>query len=196
MGLHEQSKKNLEQEIQNYKEEAQKQRKIIYQLEKERDRYINEASDLTQKVLQHMEDVKVREMQIFDYKKKIAEAETKLKQQQNLYEAVRSDRNLYSKNLIEANDEITEMKRKLKIMNHQIDQLKDEIASKENSLAKTSLEYGKIQKEKISLKAEIDQMKTRQEDSKMHLNDMEKETGRLHVIIRESDAEHRRQQKE
>ena len=49
-----------------------------------------------------MEDVKVREMQIFDYKKKIAEAETKLKQQQNLYEAVRSDRNLYSKNLIEA----------------------------------------------------------------------------------------------
>lgn len=67
---------------QNYKDEAQKQRKIIYQLEKERDRYINEASELTQKVLQHMEDVKVREMQIFDYKKKIAEAETKLKQQQ------------------------------------------------------------------------------------------------------------------
>lgn len=51
--LHEQSKKNLEQEIQNYKEEAQKQRKIIYQLEKERDRYINEASDLTQKVTVH-----------------------------------------------------------------------------------------------------------------------------------------------
>ena len=48
--LHEQSKHNLEQEIANYKDEAQKQRKIIYQLEKERDRYINEASDLTQKV--------------------------------------------------------------------------------------------------------------------------------------------------
>jgi hypothetical protein len=37
-----------------------------------------------------MEDVKVREMQIFDYKKKIAEAETKLKQQQQL----RSNANL------------------------------------------------------------------------------------------------------
>jgi len=48
--LHEQSKASLEQEIQNYKEEATKQRKIIYQLEKDRDRYINEASDLTQKV--------------------------------------------------------------------------------------------------------------------------------------------------
>lgn len=53
-------------------------------------------------VLMNMEDIKVREMQIFDYRKKIAESETKLKQQQNLYEAVRSDRNLYSKNLVEA----------------------------------------------------------------------------------------------
>ena len=98
---HDQSIKHLEQEISNYKEEASKQRKLIFQLEKERDRYISEASELTQRVLQHMEDVKIKEMQIFDYKKKIAEQETKYKQQQNLYEAVRSDRNLYSKNLIE-----------------------------------------------------------------------------------------------
>jgi hypothetical protein len=49
-----------------------------------------------------MELVKTKEMKIFEYKKKIAEAETRLRQQQNLYEAVRSDRNLYSKNLIES----------------------------------------------------------------------------------------------
>ena len=30
----------------------------------------------------------------------------------------------------------------------------------------------------------------------MHLNDMEKETGRLQIIIREADADKRRQQKE
>jgi hypothetical protein len=48
-----------------------------------------------------MEEIKIKEMQIFDYKKKIAEQDTKYKQQQNLYEAVRNDRNLYSKNLIE-----------------------------------------------------------------------------------------------
>lgn len=48
--LHEQSKRNLESEIQNYKIEAQKQRKIIYQLEKERDSFISETSELKQKV--------------------------------------------------------------------------------------------------------------------------------------------------
>lgn len=98
---HDQSIKHLEQEITNYKEEAGKQRKLIFQLERERDRYITEASELTQRVLTLMEEIKIKEMQIFDYKKKIAEQETKYKQQQNLYEAVRNDRNLYSKNLIE-----------------------------------------------------------------------------------------------
>jgi peptidoglycan hydrolase CwlO-like protein len=49
-----------------------------------------------------------------------------------LYEQVRSDRNLYSKNLIEAQDEIAEMKRKFKIMNHQIEQLKEEITAKDH----------------------------------------------------------------
>lgn len=194
--LHEQSKKNLEQEIQNYKEEAQKQRKIIYQLEKERDRYINEASDLTQKVLQHMEDVKVREMQIFDYKKKIAEAETKLKQQQNLYEAVRSDRNLYSKNLIEAQDEITEMKRKLKIMNHQIDQLKEEISSKEAALVKEHLEHQRVEKEKESLKAELQRMKQQAAETKAYIEAQEAEERKLLKIIAEADAERVRQKKE
>uniref|UniRef100_A0A0B6ZHL9 Cilia- and flagella-associated protein 58 central coiled coil domain-containing protein n=1 Tax=Arion vulgaris TaxID=1028688 RepID=A0A0B6ZHL9_9EUPU len=194
--LHEQSKKNLEQEISNYKEEAQKQRKIIYQLEKERDRYINEASDLTQKVLLHMEDVKVREMQIFDYKKKIAEAETKLKQQQNLYEAVRSDRNLYSKNLIESQDEITEMKRKLKIMTHQIDQLKEEIQAKEAALVKEAVDYQRVEKEKDTLKVELQKMKQQAVNDKAYIEAQEAEERKLLKIIAEADAERLRQKKE
>ncbi|XP_068113940.1 cilia- and flagella-associated protein 58 [Hyperolius riggenbachi] len=194
--LHEQSKKNLEEEIANYKEEAQKQRKIIYQLEKERDRYINEASELTQKVLQHMEDIKVREMQIFDYKKKIVEAETKLKQQQNLYEAVRSDRNLYSKNLIEAQDEITEMKRKLKIMNHQVDQLKEEISTKESALVKVHLDNLRIEKEKEALKAELQKMKQQASETKQFIENQEAEEKKLLKIISDADAERLRQKKE
>ena len=159
-------------------------------------RYINEASELTQKVLQNMEDVKVREMQIFDFKKKIAESETRLKQQQNLYEACRADRNLYSKNLIEAQDEITEMKRKLKIMSHQIEQLKDEISSKEAQYAKTMLDFSKTQKEKDALRGDISNMRERQKESQAQMLDMEKEIQRLQVIIRDADLERKRQQKE
>lgn len=45
----EQEKKTLEHEINAYRQKAQQERKIIQQLEKERDRYINENSSLIQK---------------------------------------------------------------------------------------------------------------------------------------------------
>lgn len=50
--INENTKRNLEQEIQGYKVEAQKQMKALYQLEKEREKYGSEASDATSKYLQ------------------------------------------------------------------------------------------------------------------------------------------------
>lgn len=53
-------------------------------------------------VQQRMNDVKVKDVEIFDWKKKAAEAESKLKQQESLLESVMSERNLCSKNIAEA----------------------------------------------------------------------------------------------
>lgn len=86
----------------------------------------------------------MREMAIMDLQKRIGEGEGRLKQQQNLYEAVRADRNLYSKNLIEAQDEIQEMKRKFRIMQHQIEQLKEEISAKDLALVKEHFDHMKV----------------------------------------------------
>jgi hypothetical protein len=83
--------------------------------------------------------LQLREVSILQLEQRISDSEAKLKVQQSLYEAVRSDRNLYSKSLIEAQEEIAEMKRKFKIMNHQIEQLKEEIHSKDKVLASASL---------------------------------------------------------
>lgn len=66
--------------------------------------------------------------------KKVTEEQAKLKLQQNLYEQVRADRNLFSKQHIQSQDEISEMKRKFKIMTHQIEQLKEEIQVKDRAL--------------------------------------------------------------
>lgn len=131
----EQSARALENEIYQFKQEASKQRKLIYQLETDRERYGINANEAHAKLLQAQEEIKLKEMQIAELNKKLADAENRLKQQQQLYEAVRSDRNLYSKNLIEAQDEIAEMKRKFKIMNHQIEQLKEEITAKVRTAA-------------------------------------------------------------
>ena len=58
------------------------------------------------KHLEALEEMKLRELENVDLLKQIADGESKLRQQQNLYEAVRADRNVYSKNLVAAQDEI------------------------------------------------------------------------------------------
>ncbi|KFP23839.1 Coiled-coil domain-containing protein 147, partial [Colius striatus] len=194
--LHEQSVKKLEEEIKNYKNEAQKQRKIIYQLEKERDCFINENNELKQKVIQHLKDLEIQEMQICDCKKKIEESEIKLKQQQNNCEAVRTERNLYSKSLSEAKDELAEMKKRLKTATHQVDQLKEEIANKEAALVSEHLEHQQTEKEKESLKAELLKMKKQALETKHFIENQEAEERRLLKIIAEADAERLKQMKE
>ena len=65
---------------------------------------------------------------------------------------VRSDRNLYAKNQIEAQEEIAEMKRKFKTMTRHIEQLKEEIDAKDQAFVKEHIEHNKADKEKDALK--------------------------------------------
>lgn len=163
--LAEQTKRNLEQEILSYKDEASKMRKLIFSLEKDRDRHIAAAGKAEQNLVGKVEEVKIKEMHIFDYKKKIMEMEKKLKEQQSMYESVRTERNLYSKNCIEFEDEIIEMKRKLKIMGHQIEQLKEEISNKEQALVKENFEHSQLEKEKESLSIQIGKLQLHHEEA-------------------------------
>ncbi|NXO86478.1 CFA58 protein, partial [Sitta europaea] len=194
--LHEQSKQNLEAEIQGYKIEAQKQRKIIYQLEKERDSFINETSELKEKVLHHMKDLEIHQMQICDYEKEIEVQMSKLKQQQNLCETLRAERTLYSKKLIEAKDEVAEMKMKLKTATRQLDQLKEELKEKDLALEKAHVEFQQSEDEKESLKSELLKMTKQAQEAKAYIENQEAEEKKLLKIIAEADAERLRQKKE
>merc|ERR1711935_984812 len=120
--------------------------------------------------------------------KKVTESEQKLKQQQQLYEAVRSDRNLYSKNLIESQDEIAEMKRKFKIMSHQIEQLKEEITAKDHALVKEHFDHAKVEKEKEGLRNELSKMKKLLEDNSETIDSQNQELIKLTSMIQKMDA--------
>ncbi|NWU05769.1 CFA58 protein, partial [Cephalopterus ornatus] len=196
MKLHEQSKQNLEAEIQNYKIEAQKQRKIIYQLEKERDGFINETSELKEKVLHHMKNLEICQIQICDYEKEVQVQVIKLQQQQNLCETLRAERSLCSKNLIEAKDEIADTKMKLKTSTRQLDQLKEELKDKDVALEKAHLDHQQSEEEKESLKAELVKMTKQALETKKFIENQEAEEKKLLKIIAEADAERLKQKKE
>ncbi|XP_074528557.1 cilia- and flagella-associated protein 58 [Halichoeres trimaculatus] len=194
--LLEQDKKTLEHKINGYRQDAQNQHKVIQQLEKERDRYINETSILMQKVHQKMSDVEVKENEIFDWRKKVTEAECKVKQQENLLESVVSERNLYSKNLIEAQEEIAEMKRKIRTMNNRVTRLRDEISGKELALAKDQQEHKWLEKDNEALKVELQTMKLQLEEKKQHVDSQKAEQQKLQKIIADTDAEQIQQKKQ
>ncbi|XP_015520756.2 cilia- and flagella-associated protein 58-like [Neodiprion lecontei] len=153
--VQEQAKIKLESEVSECMTNNQALKKTEQYLEKERDKYIVEVQELAQKVEDQIDLVKMKQMEIFDYKKRLAEAETKFRQQQNLFEAVRADRNTCSKALIEAQDEVLDLKQKLKIMSNQIEQLKEEVSTKESNLIKEEFLLGKAEKEKDALKVEL-----------------------------------------
>jgi chromosome segregation ATPase len=194
--LSEQDKRNLEQEISGYKDEAQKMRKIIYALEKERDSKSTDLDKIMQALEEKGEEIKMKDVVIFDSKKKITDVERKLKEQQALYESVRTDRNVYSKNLLESQDEIMEMKRKLKIMTHQVEQLKEEISSRESVLVKEHFEHAKLDKEKEALLLQIAKLQQQHEESYDMIQNQKCEEEKLRHTIAEADHERIRQKKE
>ena len=131
--------------------------------------------------------MKLQELQIKELQKKILDDQGKLKHKQNLYDAVRSDRNLYSKQLLESQEEITSMKRKFRGMNHLIEQLKDEISAKDHAIVKEHFNHHSVDKEKELLKNEIVKIKKQLQTSDLIIESQQVELLKLSRIIDEAD---------
>ncbi|CAM9395094.1 unnamed protein product [Choristocarpus tenellus] len=202
---------SLETELTSYKNEVSRQSKSIYVLEQERSKFGTEISEAQSMYMQALEDLKLRDMRINELGKKVLDWEAKLKQQQQLYETVRSDRNLYSKSLIEAQDEIAEMKRKFKIMNHQIVQLKEDITAKAcNSnrppsnppslRVKEHFDHQKSETQREQMRNEIDRMKRLLESNDNVVHKQAKrgdaEVRRMAGMLRRMDEDALKQRKE
>lgn len=113
-------KEQTEQDLKPLTARLETQNQRIAELVKKKERIIKEINRNNQKLEKLHEDLKFKENIIMEYKKKQQEIEGKLKEQQKDYENVRSEKNIYSKNLIETQDEIAEVKKRLRIVNNQI----------------------------------------------------------------------------
>lgn len=134
-------------------------------------------------------DIELKERDIFDYKKKITEAEHNLQQRESQFERVVKEKNSFSKNLLEAQvgadyhsvrssgahleyaigvihshpnvclfepcllqDEITETKKRMKMLSGQVMHLRSEVTENELALAKDQQENERLNKDNENLK--------------------------------------------
>lgn len=189
-------KKNLMMEQKLLEEEVKHQKDHIRMLISEKERFEHDIEISNQQYYTALEELKLQELQVQELQKKITEDQSKLKHKQNLYEAIRSDRNLYSKQLIESQDEIVSLKRKFRTMNHQIDQLKDEISSKDHAIVKEHFLHHSVDKERELLKNELTKIKKQLQSSDSIIENQRVEILKLNRIIEEAEQERSRQRNE
>lgn len=183
-------------ELGEAKTELSRLRKIIFSLEKDRERLGNEVSEQRTLNQEAQEELKVRDVQILDLKKRCTEWEGKLSQQQHLYETVRADRNHYSKQFIEAQDEIAELRKKFKIMGHQIEQLKEEISTKDQALVKEHFDFQRAEKLRENAQNELNRKNQLIASTQDLVRQQDNEIKKLAASIQRLDEESLAQRKE
>lgn len=189
-------KKNLNMEQKSLEEEVGHQKDQIRLLLQEKERYEHDAEIMNQQYYTALEELKLQELQVQELQKKMLEDQAKLKHKQNLYEAVRSDRNLYSKQLIDSQEEINSLRRKFRGMNHLIEQLKDEISVKDHAIVKEHFLHHSVDKEKELLKNELMKIRKQVVSSESIIDNQRVEILKLTRIIDEAEQERARQRNE
>ena len=196
LGEQERATESVAQELRDAKVELQKLRKAIYSLEIDRERLGQEVTEQRTNYVKAEEEVKVREVQVADLVKRVTEWEGKMKAQMALYEGVRADRNQTSKSLVEAQDEIAELRKKFKIMGHQVEQLKEEIAGKDQAIVKEHFEYQKAEKLKENVQNELNRKNQLIATNHELIHQQDGEMKRLTSAIKSMDEEGLAQRKE
>jgi len=159
---HERQSDELDKEVLRWKLTMQNTNHRIEHLDGMKEKYQKELQEAHQKYNQGQETVALREATVADLNKSLVDIKAKLHQQKNLYEAVRTDRNLYSKNLAEAQEEIGSMKERFRGMYHQIENLRDEIRNRDGELIKKHCDHVKVSKDMDRVKDHLEKTKKRQ----------------------------------
>jgi hypothetical protein len=177
-------------------EEVSVQYRSLQLLLQEKEKHEHDTEITNQEYYTALEELKLQELQIKELQKKISDDLNKLKHKQNLYEAVRADRNLYSKQLMESQEEINHLKRKFRLINHLIDQIKEEINSKDHSIVKEHFHHHSVDKERELLKNELTKIRKQVLSSEQIIENQHVEVLKLTRIIEEAELEKLRQTNE
>ncbi|KAL0811267.1 hypothetical protein ABMA28_009685 [Loxostege sticticalis] len=186
--LAEQRRKQMEHELEMSAAQINKQRLIIRQLEKDKDRMLEETIALNEKIDEISEEVRLRTADILDLKKALREETIKSRKLSVALDATRAERNMLHKNYTEALDEIQDLKQKLKMLAYQIEQLKEDISGKESGLKSCEGTLAKCNKKNEQLRSEVQAGLAKLSDARADIAALKQEEARLNRIVMESDT--------
>lgn len=179
--------KNVLNKADPLKQDIHKLEKSQTMLKCDNEKIIKEINILQTKLKKIKQELLLKDNVINEYQKKAIEAESYLLEKQKLFEAIRTDRNNYSKSLKETQDEIAEMKKTLKIINNQTDQLREEYDAKEKAVIEQIENAEKIEKECKSLDKLNEILKFKKSKRKEKITNIVNEISKLSGIKNQID---------
>mmetsp|Transcript_6307 Transcript_6307/g.9176 ORF Transcript_6307/g.9176 Transcript_6307/m.9176 type:complete len:897 (+) Transcript_6307:150-2840(+) len=189
-------KRSLSRLLFAYREQAEKQRKTLYALEKQSETYEAAKQAAESKYLRAKEELNIRLNESSQLKTMIEDGEDKRKKQQQLYEVTEQERNNLSKKYLDTRYEIDNLNSRMKNMNTQINTLKEELINLDKKIAGKQRELHEATHDKIKLGAKIKQVtgliEQRRDQQKQNKIEIEK----INQIIRQADKEKHQQRKE
>ncbi|KFB36388.1 AGAP003679-PA-like protein [Anopheles sinensis] len=188
MTLLDKAQKTLENEIKAHLASAQKQQTLMLKVEKDRDRNAEEVQNLSDKIEQLNEDLLYKQNLVGELREKLKECEAKLFQCQNLLEITRGERNIFERDLMTCSKETEGLKERLKNAIRSVDQLKEENANKVAELFKANKTIDKVEKEKQTLKTDVQSISIALQHSKSELSEKTNENTRLNKTLSDDAA--------
>ncbi|XP_041985150.1 cilia- and flagella-associated protein 58-like [Aricia agestis] len=188
MNRQQQRQQQLEHELQQAAAATNRQRLALTQLEKDKDRMLEESIALNEKIDDLSEEVRLRNADILDLNKALREASIRERKVSVALDSSRAERNVLHKNHTEALDEIQDLKQKIKMLAYQIEQLKEDITGKEVGLKSSEGALLKCNKRVELLRLEVQGGQTRLAEAKAEIAAAKQEEGKLNRIIQDGDA--------
>ncbi|CAE8635587.1 unnamed protein product, partial [Polarella glacialis] len=194
--MHKNQALTLSKDLQRWKADLQLRLGRIHELDRQREKYASDLQQAKQRCEEVQEELRARDVQTAQLMRAIVDVRAKLGQQKNLYEAVKTDKNLYSKNLVESLEEISEMKKRFRVMCHQIEQLKEEIKEKDKAMITEHFDHQLISKDTEKTKDNLERHQRQQKKSLQVTDHQQVQVKKLEATIVEDEQERQRQRKE
>ena len=172
-----------EMEIQQWQAEERKQNKLIAVLNAQREIKAREALRSQMNEQETREQVKVKELVILDLTKKCNEVNNRLKEFSALYDVVKNERNNYVNSIQASTQALAEMKEKIKILNNEVEILRNESIGKDKVLSKERGAHQSSQAQRDSLRLDTNKAQAEYKKKQEMVEQQIVEIDKLNSII-------------
>ena len=160
--------------------------KVYREIERQRNKCTEENTKLKNKIDHSEEDLRLERNRNQELQKKCAEQDKKMKMQREVYDAVRRDKNLYFKNLIETQDDLVERQNLLQFNKKEIENLKSDLKKKDDYIVDIKGKNAKFEKSLKNKEIENNKISNDLDAKNKMCQEQEKEMEKLKINVEET----------